>query len=124
MCILLVEDEPLIRAIVAEVLYDAGFDVSQADNGERAWTLIKQARTAFDLLVTDIHMPGARNGLGVSRLMRQRWPLVPVVYITARPDALAELGPNEAVVPKPFFPSTLVETVRRLLASGDAGRAP
>lgn len=122
MCVLIVEDEPLIRCIVAEEFSEAGFDVRSAENGDEATTLIENAPAAFSLLITDVQMPGTRDGIAVARLMRRRHPRVPVIYMTGRPDALSRvrpLGDTEAVVAKPFVPSDLLRVARRLLGNED-----
>jgi CheY-like chemotaxis protein len=117
-CILVVEDESLIRFMLVDELKEEGFDVCEAEDADQAIALIEQPREAFTLLVTDIHMPGLKNGLQVASLMRERHPHVPIVYATARPDALAgagRLGPKDALLAKPFTPSELVTLVRQLL---------
>jgi DNA-binding response OmpR family regulator len=131
MCILLVEDEPLIRAIVADELSFQGFEVCEAETGDQAAALIEHPPTTFSLLITDIHMPGQLNGIGVARLMRRRCPSVPIIYTSGRPDvlnALMPLGPKEVVVPKPFTPSELLGVVHQLLKgnhqSPDNGSLP
>lgn len=124
MCILLVEDEYLIRSIVAEELTESGFEVCMAEDGDQAAALIAEPPTAFSLLVTDIHMPGRLNGIAVARLMREQHPEVPVIYMTGRPgvlNALGSLGDKEALVAKPFTPSDLLAVVRRLLGAGGEG---
>jgi len=131
MCILLVEDEPLIRTILAEELSFQSFEVCEAETGDQAAALIENPPTAFSLLITDIHMPGQLNGIDVARSMRQRYPSVPIIYTSGRPDvlnALLPLGPKEVVVPKPFTPSELLSVVHRLLKGGhqssDSGDPP
>lgn len=122
--ILLVEDEPLIRLILEEELTDAGFDVHQAASGDEAASLLASEGAAFDLLITDVHMPGRNDGRAVARLLRQQAPLIPVLYTSGRPDIFSEpLRESEAFLAKPFLPSELVQIARRLLrregASGD-----
>lgn len=123
MCILLVEDEALIREVLAEELAEAGFDVCEAESGDRALALIgAQTPDAFSALVTDVHMPGSLSGIEVATLLRARRPDIPVVYMTGRPDVLGGTGPlgsRTALLPKPFVPSKLLAVVRRLL--GTAG---
>lgn len=118
MCVLVVEDEPLIRLLVAEAFADADFEVQEAENGDQAALLIRNPPAAFTLLVTDIHMPGKHNGIQVAHLMRRHFPLVPVIYTTGRPDVLNAIGPlgkHEALVAKPFVPSELLRAAHRLL---------
>jgi DNA-binding response OmpR family regulator len=123
-CILLVEDELLIRLMLAEELEAEGFEVCVAEDGDRAEELIEDPAVAFTLLVTDIHMPGRLNGLGVARLMRERHPTVPVIYTTGRPDAVGvvHLGADAVLVEKPFTPSELLATVHKLLPAHPRGR--
>src|SRR5689334_3339150 len=54
--LLLVEDEPALRSVVAEQLTDRGFEVDQADSGETA--LARLADFAYDAIITDLRMPG------------------------------------------------------------------
>lgn len=118
MCILLVEDEPLIRFILAEELTEAGFKVREAESGDQAAILIEAQPEYFTLLVTDIHMPGKLDGIEVARLLRHRRPDIPIIYITARSDALngvGGLGRKDVLVSKPFAPSKLMAVVQRLL---------
>jgi CheY-like chemotaxis protein len=76
--------------------------------------------------VTDIHMPGSRDGIAVARLLRERRPDVPVIYMTGRPgvlNGLGQLGDSTVLLAKPFTPSRLLGAVRRLLdgSAGDEG---
>lgn len=119
MCILLVEDEFLIRLIVAEELADNGFEVCEAEDGDQAAALITEAPDGFELLVTDIHMPGELDGIALACLMRARHPDMPVIYMTGRPgvlNAVRPLGTKDALVAKPFTPSEILAVVQRLLA--------
>jgi DNA-binding response OmpR family regulator len=118
MCILLVEDEPLIRMIVTEELSLAGFDVCEAQNGDEAASLIQNPLAEFEVLITDIQMPGALDGRQVAALLHARFPEVPIIYTTGRPDLLEQLGhpgQGQALLPKPFVPSVLLSLVRQML---------
>jgi len=120
MCILLVEDEDLIRETIADALDYHGFEVSEAHTGDHAARLIENPPKVFSLLITDIHMPGQRTGIEVARLVRQYHPVLPIIYTTGRPDILKSIGPlgeREAVVLKPYTSIQLVRTVRILLAA-------
>jgi DNA-binding response OmpR family regulator len=119
MCILFVEDEDLIRRIIADELDFHGFDVCEAHTGDHAASLIETSPKVFNLLITDIHMPGQRNGIEVARLMRLYHPNVPIIYTTGRPDMFALVGPlgaREVLLAKPYSSVHLVQTVRALLA--------
>ena len=121
MCILLVEDEFLIRLTFAEELAEAGYEVRAAESGDRASVLIEMEADAFSLLVTDIHMPGDVDGIEVARQLRERHPDIPVIYMTGRPDALSGaaecFGDRDVLMAKPFAPSKLLAVVHQLLGS-------
>ncbi len=116
--ILLVDDEPVIREIMLESLREAGFGVVEAADGDVAVRLIRDAPERFDLLVTDIHMPGRSDGLAVAAAMRVRWPEVPVVIASGRPDVFdaawtAELGYH--LLKKPYRPRDLIQLAATLV---------
>lgn len=118
MCVLIVEDEELIRNLLADELDFHGHEVCEACHGDHAATLIENSPKAFSLLITDIHMPGRRNGIEVARMVRQHYPLLPIIFTTGRPDAVAAWGPPglmEAVVLKPYTPSIIMAVVQQLL---------
>jgi CheY-like chemotaxis protein len=119
MCILLVEDESLIRTIMSEELVDAGFAVTSVETGDDALALLSGLAGDFHVLVTDIHMPGQTDGISLARIVRERFPSVPIIYTTGRPDALDRAGlPGGRVstLVKPYKPSRLIEAVRIALA--------
>ena len=120
MCVLLVEDEWLIRTIMCEELVDAGFDVTPVETGDDALAVLEGLQSDFRLLVTDIHMPGQTDGLCLARIVRERFPSVPIIYTTGRPDALDRAGlagGNVLTLVKPYKPSRLIEAVRNALAA-------
>ena len=116
MCVLLVEDEPLIRQILAEELRDAGFKVCELATAEAAAELLA-TRSRPALLLTDIHTPGRLDGLELGRRVRSFFPDLPVVYMTGRPDIVGSLRNNEVLVRKPFTPPEILHTIRQLLAA-------
>ena len=115
--VLFVEDEFLIRMLMAEVLRDEGFEVIEAANGSQAVAVI-DGPEGFDLLLTDVQMPGPMDGIQVAIHARQRNPHVPVVVVSGRPDSalrLAGLASRSAFVSKPYDFAALVRTVRHML---------
>ena len=115
--ILLVEDEALIRVIVAESLTDAGYEVVQAESGEVALRLLERSGR-LDVLLTDIQMPGTVDGNAVALAAKQRHPGLPVIYVTGRPDTLHnDMGRSDAFLRKPFGPNEVLTLIRTLLAA-------
>lgn len=120
MCILVVEDEPLIRMMLVEDLIDAGFEVREAANGDDAFYLLKTLDPPLQVLVTDIHMPGQRDGLVLGAHVRQTQPHVPVIYTTGRPDALqalAHLDEKQFLIRKPYTSDVIVTHLNSILKS-------
>ena len=79
--VLLVEDEPLIRALIADEMTDAGYVVTEACNGREAMTAL-EAAPDFDLLFTDIRLPGLLDGWAIAERARALNPDIGVVYAT------------------------------------------
>jgi CheY-like chemotaxis protein len=120
--VLLVEDELIIRLVAAEVLHDEGFEVIEAADGAQAVRLI-DGPDGFDLLLTDVQMPGPIDGIQVAIHARKRHPKIPVVVVSAQPinaRRLDGLGPRKIFVSKPYELQALVATLWSMLKPGDA----
>jgi len=115
MRVLVVEDEAVIRMLIAETLEEAGYDILVASSGVEAHRLMTQPG-AVDLVVTDLNMPEA-DGLAVANWARERNPHVPVVFVSARSDLLAALptGAPCTCLAKPFSMKQLASAVGDLL---------
>ena len=116
MRVLVVDDEPMIRQLIADFLSEAGFTVAIAANGSEA--LRAMARNKPNAVVLDLMMP-VLDATGFLELMRMnpRYARIPVVIVTAAYDAgeeAAKLG-AQACLRKPFEMEELVETVARLI---------
>jgi CheY-like chemotaxis protein len=113
---MLVEDEGLVRLVIAEGLADAGFVVVEAVNGDEAIRLL-DGPAELDLLLTDVQMPGRTDGNLVADAAKRRHPHLPVIYMTGNPSSLRNtVGKTDALLRKPFGPSEVVLVIRRLLA--------
>ena len=105
--ILVVEDEPLVRAYVADVLRDQGYDAVEAENADTALELLKSDE--FSLVVTDIEMPGTLNGIELAWAADARNPPLPVVVMSGRMlPRRSELPSGASFVAKPCAPETLL----------------
>lgn len=113
--ILLVEDEDLIRTLLSEAMADDGFDVVSAATSAEALDFLAGGH-AFDLLLTDIQLPGTIDGLDIARAARMRTPLLPIIFTTGQPDRMARWssGAGETFIPKPYRPSDICAAARRL----------
>jgi DNA-binding response OmpR family regulator len=122
--ILVVDDEPSIREIVALYLERAGFRVSVAGDGPAALRALTAGLP--DLVILDIMLPGL-DGLEITRRLRSEGS-TPVILLTARreePDRIEglELGADDYVV-KPFSPQELVSRVRAVLRRTQGAERP
>lgn len=115
--ILLVEDEPEIREVMADTLCDAGFDVTATCTGDEAVILIAD-QDRFDLLLTDIAMPGGIDGIGLAEHAREVHPGLPVVFVSGgdKEGRAGRLGPPMRFVPKPYDERTLLGAIRSLVS--------
>jgi CheY-like chemotaxis protein len=113
--VLLVDDEELVRQLLARLLTDSGLDVVEADNGSSALQAARQLDGALSLIVTDIHMP-VMGGLEFARAVRRTDPSIPFLFITAVDPALInEPGLRAEILAKPFGPDDFLEAVTRML---------
>jgi DNA-binding NtrC family response regulator len=76
--ILIVEDEPLLRSLIAEVLREEGITVIEAANTDEAMRHL-QVSSSVNLVFTDHHTPGALTGAQLAALIEEEWPGLPVV---------------------------------------------
>jgi PAS domain S-box-containing protein len=115
--VLVVEDEPLVRAVTARALAAAGYRVLvAADGGEALDIAAREPR--LDLLVTDVIMPG-KSGRAVADELRRERPGLRVLFVSGYPrDAISRAGVLDSGVeflPKPFTALVLQERVRHVL---------
>ena len=118
--VLLVEDELLVRELASEDLADAGFEVTAAGDGDEALGYLREGRR-FDLLFTDIRMPGAVDGWQLAQEARQLLPELRVIYATGLGDAADGLAEGERYVRKPYSLTDLHQALAHLgFAEGGA----
>jgi CheY-like chemotaxis protein len=112
--VLLVDDEELVRQLLARLLTYSGFAVEEAENGASALQAARRLDGALSLVVTDINMP-VMSGLEFARALRRTDPSIPFLFITALDPALIhEPGLRAEVLRKPFTPDAFLEIVTRL----------
>ncbi|HZO97657.1 MAG TPA: ATP-binding protein [Gaiellaceae bacterium] len=112
--VLLVEDEPVVRRLVAAGLEDQGHAVVVAPTPAAALAYVEQGGT-FDVLVTDLVMPGLGGGELARRLREEVAAPFGIVYVSGYPAAGFTLDERSAFLPKPFELAELYELVQRLL---------
>lgn len=119
--VLVIEDEPGVRAVISEALHDLGCTVLEANDGTAGWQIV-QSGAPLDLLITDVGLPGM-NGRQVADAARAARPALPVLIITGYAGAaLADLSlpAGMRLLRKPFALEDLAPVVVELLD----GQAP
>jgi two-component system cell cycle sensor histidine kinase/response regulator CckA len=115
--VLLVEDEALLRRLAEAALRHAGYRVVAAEDAEDALARVEEERPSA--LVSDVSMPGM-DGLALARLLRERWPGLPVVLLSGY--AASTIGADlesegMRFLAKPYAPADLLAVVERALGS-------
>jgi two-component system cell cycle sensor histidine kinase/response regulator CckA len=101
--ILLVEDEDMVREPVTAMLQLLGWSVTEAVNAENALELASKSDEPFDMVLTDMVMPGL-SGREFADQLRKQWPSLPIIFMTGYdPEGAGGfLNPKELVMSKPF----------------------
>jgi CheY-like chemotaxis protein len=115
--VLVVEDEVLIRMMVSECLRQAGCEVFEAASADEALDVLSTS-SGPDVLVTDVKMPGAVDGLELASRARQACPGLKVVVTSGHALAQNANGLADAFLAKPFALEHLVGRVRALVDAG------
>lgn len=117
--ILVVEDDPLVQGYVIAQLGSLGYRTLTASDGATALALVDQG-ASFDLLFTDIIMPGGMNGRELAEAVRLRRPGVRVLYTSGYTDNTivheGHLDPGVALLRKPYRKADLSQKIREMLA--------
>jgi len=110
--VLVVDDEPLIRSMLSDVLRREGHSVFAAGGGVQALSLFQSHRREIDLLISDIVMPGM-DGPALATKMQAESPGLPVLLMSGCYDS-KRLDKSFEFLPKPFSISDLLQRVRNL----------
>ena len=121
--VLLVDDDENVRFGLGELLESSGFEITTAASVPEALKLI--ISETYDVLLSDLHMPGAGDGLTVVSAMRHANPRAVTLLLTAYPEMGAAthaiLLQADQILVKPMKLTALVDVIKRRLASGPPG---
>ena len=121
--ILMVEDNAEVLVMGEALLFDAGFAVHTAGDAAQALAMVK-AGLRFDLLFTDIIMPGESDGLGLAAEVARLRPGIPILLTTGWADRARDHAGQRSeleLVAKPYRQTDLVRRIRLLLDRCAAG---
>jgi len=117
-CVLVVDDDRLLRQFMVSLIADGGYRTLQAQDGAEAIQVAERSR--IDLLITDIEMPGI-SGLELIRVLRDRGLVDRSLVVTGYSGySSAPISSSAVPIPclsKPFTPQQLLANVRELLGS-------
>jgi len=124
--LLVVEDNADVRARIVETLGTLGYAVDEASDGAAGLAKFEAAPRPYDLLLTDVVMPGPIGGKALADAVSSRWPSTPVVFMSGyTEDAITHQGRLNAgvrLLAKPFRRHELAEMIRQAL--DDRGMPP
>ncbi len=122
-CLLLVEDDPLVRDTIALMLEMEGYHVTVAADAAEALQLVEEGLDT-PVIVTDVDLGAGPSGTDLADALHMLRPDVRVIFITGRTTSLANrvLDEREAILPKPFESAALSVLVRQMAGScGEGG---
>ena len=116
--VLIVDDEPTVRMLVADILEDLGYTSIEAGDSA-AGLKVLQSDVRIDLLVTDVGLPGGMNGRQMADAARVHRPNLKVLFITGYAENAilgnGQLAPGMAVLTKPFAIDTMAARIRSMI---------
>lgn len=120
--ILIVEDRTDVAELARMVLEEQGYQTETAGNGADALALLASGR-AFDLLFSDVVMPGGMNGMALARAVRKSYPTMKILLTTGYAEAFVSpadrVGDEFPVLAKPCSPDVLAARIRQALEAPD-----
>jgi len=116
--ILIVEDYKELRRLIGEILKEAGYQVSEAANGEEGLSRLREEREDINVVITDLAMP-EMDGHAFAEQIRQAHPDIKIIFMSADPGLLLERvgawGDSIGLLRKPFTDEQLIGCIQDAL---------
>ena len=115
--ILVVEDEILVRTVIAAYLRDCGFDVVEAGNANEAVRVL-EAGIQVDIVFSDVNMPGSLDGFGLAQWLRRERPGLKIILTSGAAQGAkdaSDLCAHAPILAKPYDYAALARQLRALL---------
>jgi CheY-like chemotaxis protein len=122
--VLVVEDEVLVRLVIADYLRECGYRVHEAAHAAEAVAVLESGTVAIDIVFSDVQMPGEMDGFGLARWVRTHRPGVRVILTSSverSADIAATLCEAGPLLEKPYEPQGVVDRIRQLIAKSNLG---
>ena len=109
--VLFIEDETALRELVAEAIADLGYEVTALDNGKRGMAELESC-TRYDLIVSDVMMPGGISGIQLAERASTLQPQASVLLVSGLPKAqLPPIPADVAFLQKPYRLAQLLQAL-------------
>jgi two-component system, response regulator PdtaR len=117
LAVLVVEDDPLVRALAVEIVEEAGYVALEAADADEAVAIL-ETRSDIAVLFTDINMPGSIDGLKLAHAVRDRWPPIKIVMVSGKVALTAnDMPSNSRFFAKPYQTSRMISELRSLITA-------
>jgi CheY-like chemotaxis protein len=117
--VLVVEDEVLVRLVIADYLRECGYRVYEAVNASEAVAMLQAPEVTVDIVFSDVQMPGDMDGFGLARWVRNNKPGVQVILtsgVERSADVAATLCEAGPLLEKPYSSQNVVDRIKQLVA--------
>lgn len=109
--ILVVEDEEVLRVLTDDILSEEGFVVSQVHNAEEGLKYLAQHSQECDIVLVDVRMPGALDGIDFAHVVEAVWPHISIVIVSGYSNSPTPLPRSAVMLRKPWRIDTLVAAI-------------
>ena len=116
--VLIVEDDAEVRSLVATLLEDEQLNVIECESAEAALAIMLIGGREVTMILADVRLPGAMDGVDLAWEVKLRWPLLPVILTSGFPcERVGDLPLGVAYMPKPWQPLNVLIAAEQALAS-------
>jgi CheY-like chemotaxis protein len=111
-CVLVVEDEPIVRFFIADQLRDQGYAVVEAETGEKAIALLSEAdHLPIIAVFTDIELSGRLSGWDVADAYRQAYSQIRIIYTSGHSQDTRRRVSRSTFLAKPYLPTDVFDAL-------------
>jgi len=120
--VLIVEDDAEVRSLVATLLEDEQLNVIECESAEAALAIMLIGGREVTMILADVRLPGAMDGVDLAWEVKLRWPLLPVILTSGLPrERVGDLPLGVDYMPKPWQPLNVLIAAQQALASARVG---
>jgi CheY-like chemotaxis protein len=113
--VLIVDDEMMLRMLAVDMVEDAGYTPVEAVDADEAVAIL-ESRSDIALMCTDIQMPGSMDGLGLARIVHERWPLIKIIVVSGQLTlSRVDLPPGSRFFGKPLQAGQMIAEIHSMI---------